>query len=83
MVERRHMTLDEIDLAAAFTGMVFRPCSRPERMARTFAARVHPDHPDRPMYLQISEAEARVLRNIAWRFRRQLPATLRPTERPT
>lgn len=81
-VDRRLMTPDEIALARAFADVSFPPATMHKRMARDFTNRVWEEMAGHPIFGMISEGEARVMRNIAWRFRRQLPAALRPSEKP-
>ena len=81
-VERRFMTSEEIALAMAFADVSFPPATMHKRMARDFRDRVSDTLVGHPISGMISEGEARVMRNIAWRFRRQLPAALRPSLKP-
>jgi hypothetical protein len=81
-VERRRMTPDEVTLARAFANVTFPPATTHNRIARNLADRVSAALIGHPVWGLISEGEARVMRNIAWRFRRQLPRALRPATKP-
>ena len=65
------MTPREIEIAKAFESVTFPAATSQKRFAR--AMMFHAEHmPEKPL----TEKQARYLTTLAWRYRRQMPATL-------
>ena len=71
------MTPYEIELAAALWSCTFLPASRDKRFCRNMAdlARLSPDR-------ELSLRQRHYMEIMAWRYRRQLPATYVPEKKP-
>lgn len=67
------MTEDQVRLATALGRVTYLPGSSYKRFARNMAS-IAEHRPD----IEISEAQARYMTSLAWRFRRQMPADLVP-----
>jgi hypothetical protein len=71
------MTPHQVAIAQALGRCSFLPASADKRFARdmAFLAKHSPNR-------EITERQALNLMRLAWRYRRQMPANLVPTERP-
>ena len=71
------MTEEQILVAQALERCTFLPGSPEKRFARDMGSRSRTLHP-----AALTERQARHLARLAWRFRRQMPHTLVPAEKP-
>lgn len=71
------MSPEQAEIAIALSHCGFLPASSDKRFARDMArlAVAKPDH-------ELTEKQDRYLRLLAWRYRRQMPARLIPSEKP-